>query len=102
MHQYVVGLDALKTMIHMLSDELDRGAKSVYLDATEARVHFKQDVTIEHVNTITGYKAWHQFSTFDHREDVEELVFPQLSKSYSCLAWLTQAYFVSHGYMCRL
>lgn len=27
MHQYVFGLNALKTMVHMLSDELDRGAK---------------------------------------------------------------------------
>ena len=40
MHQYVVGLVALKTMLHMLSDELDRGAKSMYLDATKARVFF--------------------------------------------------------------
>lgn len=67
MHQYVVGLDALKTMMHMLSDELDRCAKSVYLDATEARVRFQQDVTIKHIDTITNYQAWHQFTTIDHR-----------------------------------
>ena len=40
MHQYVSRLPALKTKMHMLYDELDRGAKSVYPDATEARVHF--------------------------------------------------------------
>lgn len=41
MHQYVFGLVALKTMMHMLSDELDRGARLVYLDETEARVFFQ-------------------------------------------------------------
>jgi len=40
MHQYVVGPAALKTMMCMLSDELDRGARAVYPDAIEARVHF--------------------------------------------------------------
>lgn len=59
MHLYVVGLTALKTMIHMLYDELDRGAKSVYLDAMEARVLFQKDVTTEYVETITHYQASH-------------------------------------------
>ena len=45
MHMYVVGLVSLKTMMHMLSNELDRGAKSVYLDAMEAMVRFHKDVT---------------------------------------------------------
>lgn len=40
MHQYVGGSAALKTMMHMLSDELDRGARAVDLDTIEARVHF--------------------------------------------------------------
>jgi len=40
MHQYAASLAAPKTMMHILSDELDRGAKAVYADATEARVHF--------------------------------------------------------------
>jgi len=40
MHQYVVGLATLRTMMHMLSYKLDRGAKSMYLNATETRVHF--------------------------------------------------------------
>jgi len=80
MHQYVVGSAALKTMMHMLADELERGTRSMYPDVTEARVRFQQDVTIKHANTITDYQAWHQFATVNHHEDVEELVFPQLSK----------------------
>ena len=42
MHQYVVGWTTLKTMMCMLLDELDRGARSVYPDAMEARVFFQQ------------------------------------------------------------
>ncbi len=80
-HQYVTGLAALKTMMWMLSDELDKGAKSVYPDATEARFRFHKDVTIEYADTIIDYQAWHQFTTVDHCEDVEELVFPQLFES---------------------
>jgi len=60
----------------MLSDELEKGVKLVYPDATEARVRFQRDVTIEYTNTIVDYQAWHQFTTINHREDVEELVFP--------------------------
>ena len=40
MHQYVVGPATLKIMMHMLLDDLDRGARAVYPDAIEARVHF--------------------------------------------------------------
>lgn len=81
MHQYIVGLAALKTMMHMLSYELDRGAKSMYPDATKARVHFQKDVTTEYVDTIRDYQAWNQFSTVDHCKDVEKLVFLQFSES---------------------
>jgi len=65
----------------MLLDELDGGAISAYLDATKVRVRLQQDVTIEHANTITDDQAWHHFTTVDHREDFEGLVFPQLSES---------------------
>ena len=75
-HQYVVGPATLKTMMCMLSSELDRGAISVYPDATEARVRFQQDVTIQRTDTITDDQAWHQFATVDHHKDVEELLFP--------------------------
>lgn len=49
MHQYVAGLDTLKTLMCMLSKELDRGAISVFSDTKEARVRFQWDVTIERV-----------------------------------------------------
>jgi len=65
----------------MLSDELDREARVVYPDVMKVRVCFQKDVTIEYMDTIANYQAWHQFATIDHREDVEELVFPRLSKS---------------------
>ncbi len=57
MHQYVAGPTTLKMMMCMLSDELDRGAISVYLDATEAGAHFQYDVTIECVETIMTDQA---------------------------------------------
>lgn len=40
MHQYVAGPFVFKTMMRMLYDELDRGAKSVFLNVMEARVQF--------------------------------------------------------------
>jgi len=46
MHQYVASPATLKAMMHMLSKELDRGAKEVYLDATEARICFPKYFTI--------------------------------------------------------
>ena len=67
--------------MHMISDELNKGAKSMYPDATEARVRFQQDVTFEPMDTIMDDQAWHQSATIDNYKDVEELVFPQLSES---------------------
>jgi len=63
-------------MIRILYDELEGGAKSVYLDATEVRFCSQKDVTTEYPVTITKYQAWHQFTTIDDQEDAEELVFP--------------------------
>ena len=80
MHKYVAGLATLKTMMHMLSYELARGARVVYLDAMEARVRFQTDVTTEHMDTIRDYRAWHQYVIVDQHEDVEQLDF------YSCLS----------------
>jgi len=40
MHKYVASSTTLKRMMHMLSYELDIGARAVYQDAMEARVHF--------------------------------------------------------------
>lgn len=41
MHQYVAGPAALKTMMHMILDELDRGAILVYPNTIEARVRLQ-------------------------------------------------------------
>lgn len=59
MHKYVVGLTALKTMMQILSNELDRGARVVYSDAMEARVRFQKYVTLEYMDTIADYRSWH-------------------------------------------
>ena len=75
MHQYVTGPTALETMMHMLSNELDRGAREVYLDVMDARVNFQKDVTLKYMDTIADYQSWHQFAIVDHHEHVEELVF---------------------------
>lgn len=80
MHRYVTGPTTLKTKMHMLSDNLDRGAQAVYPNAMEARVRFQKDVTLQYMDTITDYRAWHQFATVDHHEDVEELVFQEFSE----------------------
>lgn len=81
MDKHVVGLTALKTMMRILSDELDKGARVVYLDVVETRVSFQKDVTLEQTNTIMDYQSWHQYATANHNEDVKELVFQQLSES---------------------
>ena len=81
MRQYVAGLATFKMMMRMLSNKLEKGAKLVYPDATEARVCFQKDVTTKYIDTIMDYQAWPLFATIDHCEDVEELVFPQLSMS---------------------
>ena len=52
-------------MMHMLSDELDRGARSMYPDAMEARFRFQTDVTTEHMDTMKDYQSWHQYVTVD-------------------------------------
>jgi len=75
MHKYVVGPATLKKMMHMLSNELDKGAREVYPDAMEARVKFQTDATTEHRETIKDYRSWHQYVTVDQHEDVEELDF---------------------------
>jgi len=81
MHQYVTGLITLKKMMQMLLDELKRGDRAMYLNATEARVLFQKYVTIEYTNTIPNNRASHQFATINCHEDFEQLVLPQLSKS---------------------
>jgi len=45
MQKYIDGLATLRTMLHMLQDELDRGFRTIYLEAMEARVHFNKYIT---------------------------------------------------------
>ena len=57
MHKYVAGPATLKTMLRMLSDELDRGARAMYPNSMEVKVNFQMDVTTEHMDTIRDYRA---------------------------------------------
>jgi len=59
MHQYVARPTSLKTMMHIISDELDRRTIVVDPDATEARHHYEQDVNIKLTNTITENQTSH-------------------------------------------
>jgi len=81
MRMHIISPALLRTKLHMLQDELDRGSKSVYLEAMEARASFREDIIKEYAATIAHYQAWHLFITKDHEEDVDEMVFPQLSES---------------------
>ena len=71
MRKYVSGLATLRTMMHVLSDKLDRGARVVYPDAMEARFKFQMHVSSEHIDTIKDYHSWHQYVTVDQHEDVK-------------------------------
>lgn len=53
--KYVASLATLKTTMCMLSDELERGDRVVYLDDMEVIVKFQKDVTLDHKDTITDY-----------------------------------------------
>lgn len=82
-------------LMHILLDESDKGAKAVYPDAIEGRIHFQKDVTTKYTDTIMDYRAWYLFFTIDHHEDVEDLVFPQLlvmscmaCSSLFCVTWV--------------
>lgn len=81
MQMYIVNLALLRTKLHMLQDKLDQGYISVYSEAMEARVCFQEDIIKEYADTIAYYQAWHQFVTKDHKEDVDEMLFPQSSES---------------------
>lgn len=102
MQIYIVVPFVLMTKLRMLQDELDKGSISVQPEAMEARVCFQKDIIKEYTDTITHYQEWHQFVTKDHREEVDEMVFPQPFESQCCLFWLTQANFFPHGYMQKM
>ena len=75
MRKYVASLVTLKTMMCMLLDELDEGARAVYPNVMEARFRFETDFTMEHMDTIKDYRSWHQYVIVDQHEDVEYLDF---------------------------
>lgn len=57
MQKYVGGLVRVKTMLHMLQDELDKGSKTIYLEAMEERFCYQKD-TIRHFgDNIAQYQA---------------------------------------------
>jgi len=70
MCKYVAGLITLKTMMNMVTDELDRGAWAMYLDAMEVSFRFQTDVTSKHMETMKDYQSWHQYVIVDQHEDV--------------------------------
>lgn len=80
MREYVAGLATLKKIMRMLIDDLDKGARAVYLDAMEARFRFQMDVTTEHTDTLKDYQCWHQYVIVYQHEDVGQLDF------YGCLS----------------
>jgi len=93
MRKYVVGSTILKTMIHMLMDELDRGARAVYPNSMEARYKFQTDVTVEHMDTLKDYQSWHQYATIDQHEDVEKLDFYGFLSPNDAYFYLSKPFF---------
>jgi len=57
MKMYIFGLALLRTELHMLQDELDRGSKSVYPEEMEERVCFHEEIIKKYVDTIVHYQA---------------------------------------------
>ena len=43
MQKYIGGPVMVKTMLHMLQDEMDKGSKTIYLETMEARVCYQKD-----------------------------------------------------------
>jgi len=52
MQRYMSGPATLRIMLHVLQDELDRGFRTIYSEAMEARVCFDKDVIKQCGHTI--------------------------------------------------
>lgn len=52
MKMYIGGQSTLRIVLHMLQDEMDKGFRTIYPKAMEARVRFKKDVTKWYGNKI--------------------------------------------------
>lgn len=77
MKKYIGGLVVGKTMLQKLQDELDKGSKTIYLEAMEARVRYQKDIIKQFGDIIAQYQAWYQCVSESHQVEVVELVFPQ-------------------------
>ena len=53
MQKYIGGPTTVKIVLHKLQDELDKGFRTIYLEAMEARVRFDKDITKQYRDTIT-------------------------------------------------
>jgi len=81
MCMYISSLTFLRNKLCMLQDDLEIGSKPIYLESMHTRVRFYEEIIKEYMDTIAHYKVWDEFITKDHREEVDELVFPQLFES---------------------
>ena len=77
MQRYISGLTTIKTMLHMLQDELDKDFRTISPEAMEESVFFDKDVIKQYGDIIEQYQASYQFVNEDHCKEVTELVFPQ-------------------------
>ena len=55
MQKYISGPTTLKTMLCMLQDELDRGFRTIYVEAMEVRVFLDKHITKKYGDTIAQY-----------------------------------------------
>ena len=94
MKQHVVGPVAPKTTMHMLLDELDGGAISVYPNATEARVRFSKMSPLSAQMNKFGICSPPSIITRISRVGLTKVVRVLVISCMAC-----SSHFVSHGYM---
>lgn len=63
MKKYIGGPIVVKAMLHILQDELDKGSKTINLEAMEARIHYQKDAIKKFGDNIAQYQAWYQYIT---------------------------------------
>lgn len=63
MQKYIGGPVMVKTMLHMLEDELDKGSKTIYPKSMQARVRYQKDTIKQFGDIIAQYQAWYQYVT---------------------------------------
>ena len=55
MQMYISGPTTLKIVLRMLHDELDKGFRTIYPEAMEARLCFEKEITKQYEDTIEKY-----------------------------------------------